>query len=133
MYVVWPPYSQQAAEAVFRPWTAQVNGGQLCNISVTLFPRDEGQDIQDAVQELDGDVLSKGKKYGYLPQDAEDEDDGVPDVLCYDWQIGQGGNWQVDLRGMTASRWARDFGTFSYHVGGKLDHLQDWGWYSCME
>ncbi|KAI1782141.1 hypothetical protein LXA43DRAFT_1069231 [Ganoderma leucocontextum] len=110
VYVVWPPYSKQAAKETFHPWTAQVQGGRLDNISVTLFPPNEGLDIEDAIKELEGDVISEGKKYGYLPQEAEEVEDAVPapgKVLAYDWRKDEKGDWQVDM--------------------------DDWGWFASMQ
>ncbi|KAM5543957.1 hypothetical protein V8D89_002574, partial [Ganoderma adspersum] len=129
VYVVWPLYSQTAAEKVFQLWTARVDGGRLHNISVTLFLPYEGMNIQEAIQQFDGDLLSKGKRYSYFPQNAKDVDDPLPEFLSYDWRIDKDGTWEVDVGGMTTRNWARDYGSFSYKVAGKLDYRLEWGWY----
>ena len=129
VYVVWPPYSKKAAEDIFRMWTSQITEGRLNTICVTLFPPDEGLDIVDAIEELDGDAFSVAKQYGYLPASAEDVDDILPlyqTVLAYDWKKGADGHWQVELDGNTAKEWGRDYGSYSYRVAERLDGRVDW-------
>ncbi|PIL36999.1 hypothetical protein GSI_00691 [Ganoderma sinense ZZ0214-1] len=133
VYVVWPPYSKRAAEKAFRGWTSLVNGGRLQNISVTLFPPNEGLDVQEAVKELEGDPLSEGKRHGYFSHDTEDIEDALPNILAYDWRKDRDGHWEVDMNGATARNCARDYGHFSYPVAAELDDHLKWGWYSSME
>ncbi|PIL34482.1 hypothetical protein GSI_03259 [Ganoderma sinense ZZ0214-1] len=77
------------------------------------------------------DLVSLGKKYGYLPDAAENLDFDIPscgDILAYDWRKDAEGQWDVEMGGGTALKWAGDYGQFSYQVAGRLDDRLSWGW-----
>ncbi|KAI1787171.1 hypothetical protein LXA43DRAFT_1064584 [Ganoderma leucocontextum] len=122
VYVVWPPYSERDAREVFEEWTSAVDGGRLHNISVTLFPPEEGADVDRCLEELDSSV-EDAKKYGYLPHSATDVDEhaGLGNILAYNWKSTGDNVWQVDMDGMRAREWGQDYGEFSYQGVEELD------------